>query len=106
MVQDLLDAMRVQAGARLPIELRACELVEIVRRTLERLQIEYGERFVLIAPNPVRGYLAPDALERAIENLCSDAVKYGASSQPITVTVRETHGRAILTVHNHGAHIA
>jgi signal transduction histidine kinase len=105
MVQELLDAMRVQAGARLPIEIQACDLVEVVRHTLERLQLECGERFVLVAPHPVRGHVAPDALERAVENLCSNAVKYGAPSQPITVTVRETHERAILTVHNHGPHI-
>ena len=37
--------------------------------------------------------------------LASNAAKYGAPSRPITVAVREMHGRAILTVHNHGAHI-
>jgi signal transduction histidine kinase len=105
MVQDLLDAMRVEAGARLPIEIKPCDLVEVVGQTLERLETEYGERFVLVAPKPVRGYLAPDALERAVENLASNAVKYGAPSHPITVAVREAHGRAILTVHNHGPHI-
>jgi signal transduction histidine kinase len=105
MLQDLLNAMRVRTGARLPIEIKSCDFVQTVRRTLERLQTEYGERFVLLAPNQISGYFAPDALERAVENLCSNAVKYGAPSHPITVAMRETHGRALLTVHNHGAHI-
>ena len=32
MVRDLLDAMRVQAGARLTLEIKPCDLVEVVRR--------------------------------------------------------------------------
>ena len=79
--------------------------MEVVRHTLERLKTQYGERLILVAPNPVRGHLAPDALQRAVENLTDNAVKYGAPSHPITVAVREGHGRAIVTVHNYGAHI-
>jgi signal transduction histidine kinase len=105
MVQDLLDTMRVQAGAPLQIDLEPCDLVRLVRDTLERLQAEHGARFVLVAPEPVRGHFAPDVLQRALENLTDNAVKYGVPASPITVTVREMHGRALLTVHNHGAHI-
>jgi signal transduction histidine kinase len=105
MVQDLLNAMRVQAGARLHLEIVACDLVEVVRHTIDGLRAEHGDRIVLVAPEPVHGFLAPDPLQRAVENLADNAVKYGAPSRSITVTVRETHGRAIVTVHNHGPHI-
>jgi signal transduction histidine kinase len=104
MVQDLLDTMRVQTGARLPLELEECDLVEVVRNALGHLRPEHGDRLVLSAPAPVRGYVAPDALRRAVENLVTNALKYG-DSRPITVAVRQAHERAILTVHNHGAHI-
>ncbi len=105
MLQDLLNAMRVQAGARLHIELQPCDMVEVVRQTIERLQLDQGARLVLVAPNPVRGYFAPDALRRAIENLVDNAVKYGDPSEPITITVRPVHERLMLEVHNRGAHI-
>jgi signal transduction histidine kinase len=105
MVQDVLNAMRVQAGARLQLEIKACDLVEVVRQTLDRTQLEGAGRFVLAAPEPVRGYFAPDVLQRAVENLVDNAVKYGAPSRPITIGVHENHGRAILTVHNQGTHI-
>lgn len=105
MLRELLDAMRVQTGARLQLELTACDLVDVVRDTLERATVEHGSRFVLVAPTPVRGHLAPDALQRAIENLADNAVKYGDPEQPVTVTVDQTHGRAIVSIHNHGAHI-
>ena len=105
MLRDLLSAMRAQAGVRLSLEISRCDLVEVVRQSLDRCEIEAGNRFVLIAPRPVRGYLDAEALGRAVENLASNALKYGAPFGPITVTVSETHGRAILTMHNHGGHI-
>ena len=105
MIQDLLDATRVQTGARLQLDIEECDVVEVVRETLDQLRTEYGERFVLEAKKPVRAYFAPDALRRAVQNLATNAVKYGADSRPIDVTVRETFERVILTVHNHGAPI-
>jgi hypothetical protein len=57
MVRDLLEAMRVQTGARLALELKPCDLVEVVGQSLDRFQTEAGERIVLVAPAPVRGHL-------------------------------------------------
>ena len=105
MVQDLLDVMRVQSGARLQLELEECDLVDVVRKTVEHLRVEIGDRLVLEAPEPVRGHFACDSVRRTVENLASNAVKYGSPHDPITVTVRGSHGRAIIKVHNHGSYI-
>jgi signal transduction histidine kinase len=105
MVQDLLDAMRVQSGGRMKLEIERCDLVEVARQALEQLQAEHGDRFVLEVPASIPGYLAADPLRRAIENLGRNAVKYGAASRPITIRVREMHERAIITVHNEGSYI-
>jgi signal transduction histidine kinase len=105
MIQDVLDGLRIQTGARPRLDLQECDLVALVRETLERLQAEYGERFSLVAEEPVLGYMAHDALRRALENLVSNAVNHGDATRPITVTVSQTHGRALLSVHNHGDHI-
>jgi signal transduction histidine kinase len=105
MVQDLLDAMRAQTGARLQIDIEACDLVEVAQQALERFQSEHADRFVLRAAGAVRGHVAPEALGRAVENLIANALKYGARSRPITVTVSGAHGRGIITVHNEGPHI-
>jgi signal transduction histidine kinase len=69
MLQDLLNAMRAQAGARLQLDITHCDLVEVVRQTLVRIQAEQGDRVVLVAPEPVEGHVAPDAIQRAVENL-------------------------------------
>jgi signal transduction histidine kinase len=105
MLQDLLDGMRMESGARLQLELRPCDLVEIVCEAIERLRPAYGDRFRLDAGRPVHGYFDPDALGRAITNLATNAVKYGSTSHEISVKVRAAHGRALMTIHNDGQHI-
>jgi signal transduction histidine kinase len=104
-LRELLDAMRIRAGARLQLAIEPCDLVAVVRQTIEALRTEHGDRFDLVAPPAIDGYAAPDALRRAIENLAENAVKYGDPFRTITIDVYEMHGRAIFKVHNHGAHI-
>jgi signal transduction histidine kinase len=105
MVQDLLDAMRAQAGAQLDLQFAECDLAELVREAIDHLCTVYGDRFVLVAPAPVRGHFGIDPMRRAIENLAINAVKYGAAGRPITITVKELHERAFILTHNEGAHI-
>lgn len=76
---------------------------ELVRDVLHNLELTYGERFRLtVESEPVRGHLDPDAIRRALENLLTNAVKYGASHRPITVRVSELFERLQLAVHNEG----
>jgi signal transduction histidine kinase len=105
MVQDLLDAMRAQAGAQLDLEFVEYDAVEIAREALDQLRTVYGDRFVLAATEPVRGWFGVDPLRRAIENLAINAVKYGAAGRPIAITVRQLHERVFVLVHNEGPHI-
>ncbi|MFN7132941.1 MAG: sensor histidine kinase [Myxococcales bacterium] len=105
MLQDLLDAMRLQAGGRLPLELEPCDLLEIVHAAVEQTAAQHGERFVIIATEPVQGWFARDPLRRAVENLANNAVKYGSGTRPVTLSVTGKHGRARIRVHNHGGYI-
>ncbi len=106
MVRDLLDVARVGAGRRLQLEITSCELVALARGVVENMELTHGQRFVLVAKEPaVHGHWSEEALRRALENLLTNAVKYGSSQHPITVTLGHTHERVQLAVHNHGPHI-
>jgi signal transduction histidine kinase len=105
MVQDLLDAMRAQTGAPLDVQFSECDIVDVAREAIDHLRTVYGDRFVLVAPAPVRGHFGVDPMRRAIENLAINAVKYGAARRPITVTVKALHERVFILVHNEGPHI-
>lgn len=105
MIRDLLDASRIRAGERLPLELSAFELVALVKDTVEHLEGIHGERFQVVAVDPIHGHWSADGLRRAVENLAGNALKYGSADRPVTITMRETHGRAFVMVHNHGSYI-
>lgn len=53
----------------------------------------------------MRGYWDRAALKRTLENLVSNAVKYGSPGTPVTIKVDEVYGRLLLSVHNEGAPI-
>ncbi|TQF11609.1 GAF domain-containing sensor histidine kinase [Myxococcus llanfairpwllgwyngyllgogerychwyrndrobwllllantysiliogogogochensis] len=103
MVRDLLDANLIRAGRRLALQLAPCDLDVIARDVIEELSLLHGERFLLVAPEQqVRGNWSADQLRRALWNLVSNAVKYGASDAPITLIVARTEQGACVSVHNEG----
>jgi PAS domain S-box-containing protein len=106
MIQDLLDANRLRVGETLPLEITGCDLGAIAKETLEELAQVHGDRFVLRAPESLHGYWSSSDLRRVIENLCNNAVKYGARERPVTVTVTQPEPeQVLLSVHNWGTPI-
>jgi signal transduction histidine kinase len=101
MIRDLLDANRIRAGEPLPLRLESCDLCALAHQVEEEARALYGERFVVNCAE-VRGTWSPDELRRALWNLVSNAVKYGAAGQPITISVTSSTDGARASVHNFG----
>jgi signal transduction histidine kinase len=105
MIRDLLDANRLRAGESLPLRLDKCDLVALAEQVAEEARALHGDRFIVKAEGPVRGVWSRDDLHRAIWNLVTNAVKYGAPSQPITISVTSRDNVAHVAVHNTGTPI-
>lgn len=54
----------------------------------------------------IEGYWCRASMKRVLENLVSNAQKYGDSSKAITVSVRQIDSRMFLGVHNEGSPIS
>jgi signal transduction histidine kinase len=104
MIQDLLDASRVQFGERIHFEVEQGELYSMLRDALTHLAAIYGDRFILDG-KPVHGYWNMDAFRRAVENIVTNAVKYGDPAKKITIHLEEIKGRVVVSVHNEGSYI-
>jgi signal transduction histidine kinase len=104
MIQDLLDASVVQVGEKLPLKISECDILSIVRDVVVDLPIT-EQRRVHINGGAVRGCWDGNALRRAIENVVSNAFKYGTLSTPISIRIATINERMILSVHNEGKHI-
>lgn len=102
MIQTLLDANLIRAGERLPVQPEPCALRRIVRDVLDEYATLHGDRFRLCAPRELDGYWDPRFLRRILENLLSNALKYGAAEAPITVSLEEAGEQVLLRVHNDG----
>lgn len=105
MIRDFLDASRIRAGQRLSVVLAECDVTAIARDLVEELGTLHGDRFVIEARERVRAYLSADELRRAIWNLATNAVKYGAQDRPITISIGLQGSEVLVAVHNHGSPI-
>jgi signal transduction histidine kinase len=102
MIRDLLDASRIKAGITLALKPSQCDLSEVARATVEELTVIYGNRFELSASAPLLGAWDETAVRRILENLATNAVKYGAKDQPIKIMVHAVNDEAELSVRNEG----
>ncbi|MBS1958285.1 MAG: PAS domain-containing protein [Bdellovibrionales bacterium] len=103
MIRDLLDSDRIKAGEGIPIKTETLRLDELVGRVVEDLNSLNSSRFQFEnGAGAVSGNWDPDAIQRVIENLTSNAMKYGDPRTPITVGLRTAPNLVELSVHNQG----
>ena len=101
MTRDLLDCMVFEGGQRLPLHLEEFDLAvlayEVVQQTIER-----GALQVQIEFESAVGHWCRASLQRALENLLGNAIKYRTPGTPILVKVGSTGHRVQLSVQNEG----
>jgi two-component system sensor histidine kinase VicK len=103
MIENLLDANRIKAGEPLALHMQDTALVSIVTETLDDLSTVLGDQVVLDCMDAaINGVWNANAVRRIIDNLCSNAFKYGRHRSPITVSLRQDSQTAIISVHNLG----
>lgn len=102
MIRDLLDANSIKAGEKLPLEIGHCNLNNLVSETLDEFNAVHGERFIFRSKEMIEGNWSCSGLRRILENLCNNAIKYGAPQSPITVTIEKKNTWVSLMVHNEG----
>lgn len=107
MIRDLLDANRIKSGEGIPLNYQEVILNLTVEYVVSELEDLFGNRFVVINNSgEVRGLWDVSAIQRIIENLASNAIKYGDKNSQVTISVERSGGYAILSVHNEGQPIA
>jgi signal transduction histidine kinase len=104
MIQELLDTMLFQQGERLHFRPTHFDIADVVREVCEQSAAVHGSRFETDGAS-ITGWWGRDAIKRALENLISNAVKYGSPDMPIRIAFAEYHGRIELSVRNEGAPI-
>ena len=105
LVNDLLDIQRIEAG-KLDIDRQPIELNALVRDCLEHNRAyadKFGSHFVLHDTAP--GIMIdgdPQRLAQVLDNLLSNAAKYGREQDEVTVRITRDEGWARVSVEDHG----
>lgn len=102
MISNLLDANRIRSGEKLPIHPEPMELNQLIHETLADLILVHGERFVYSSAGPVHGKWDPRGVRRIVDNLCNNAIKYGASETPVVINLEQNDQEVWISIQNQG----
>lgn len=100
MMIELVDALTVDRGAKLPLNLSQFDIKQLIDCLAQEFNVMVGGR-VEVHAEPLLGYWCKNSLLRALENLLTNAFKYGDGKR-VLIRTQEIHGRLMLTVHNTG----
>ena len=106
MIHDLLDVSRLRNGESLSLQVVECDLDAMIRGVVDEASAIHGKRFVVKSPEPIKGLWDCNGLQRAVENLVGNAIKYSTPESPITLSLGHGKKTIELTIHNEGKPIA
>lgn len=102
MMEELLEALTLQGGARLPLTIERFDAYDLVSHVRDQYTLSQanGVKFQALGDSVI-GHWCRSSMRRAVENLVNNAIKYGDNSV-VTMQTREARGRLMLSVHNEG----
>ena len=100
MIQTLLDASVLRGQMRLKLQLTSFDIMALVEEVCADIPL-LGQRVNVIGEKII-GQWCRVSMKRALENLLSNARKYGDASQAITVQLRREDHMLVMSVHNEG----
>ena len=103
MVRELLDFTQVRLGGGLKIERQPADLHELIRGVVQEVEeAQPGVRIHHEARGEGRGTWDEDRLQQVVQNLVTNALKYGAPGEVVSVFTEGHEDTVTLGVHNQG----
>ncbi|MBB3219526.1 sensor histidine kinase [Pseudoduganella umbonata] len=103
MIQTLLDAALAHEQMNLKLHLTSFDIMTLVEEICADLPV-LGKH-VSVLGERIIGHWCRDSMKRVLENLLTNAQKYGDSARPIKVQVQREDDSMLLSVHNEGVPI-
>jgi signal transduction histidine kinase len=100
MIQTLLDASLLKTHMKLKLHIDALDILTFAKEVCADLPSLDGR--IKVVGKSIEGYWCRTSMKRLLENLLSNAYKYGKPEGAVTVGVSSYDGRMMLSVHNEG----
>lgn len=104
LIEDLLNTTVLRAGGKLQIATEEVNLKKLIADIIDHLPFD-KEHLLHYEGDEIIGYWDKSHIQRAIENLVSNAFKYGDKDKEVSIKATEQYGRVMIAVHNYGGHI-
>ncbi len=105
MVNNLLDGSRIESGLK-EYHFEICSLDDIVSSVLKKMSYMIKKHGFSIHYSPPRSIITigadKDAIEQAVINLISNAIKYSTKNKYIHVSLKKNKGFGICSIHDKG----
>ncbi|RPJ79454.1 MAG: PAS domain-containing protein [Alphaproteobacteria bacterium] len=102
LITEFLDNNRIRCTQSPISDFVKLDMLELVTNTIENLVTIHGDRFRLESHGDLTGYWNLIAIKRILENLISNAVKYGDRLSPILIKIIDQGDQVVLSVTNVG----
>ncbi|MFD2366266.1 sensor histidine kinase [Pseudoduganella sp. GCM10020061] len=101
MATQMLDNLLESGAAAMPLRIEQFDMAALVAEVAEHTASFHGVDLQVL-PASAHGYWCRSSLQRAIENMISNAIKHGAPNTPVQLWVHLTSTRVKVSVHNDG----
>ncbi len=107
MVGDLMDLSRLEAQ-RLELARQRLDVQSVVHAAVERIAVDTADRSleVRVHGEPRPADIDPDRIAQVMDNLLTNAIKYGSPETPVVVDVEAGAGEVSVAVTNQGSGIS
>ena len=107
LVEGLLESITIKAGEGMMLSFQQVNLYEDIQTVYAEACEVYDEEIILeCEEKDLNGIYDPTAVRRLLENLLTNAIKYGHSEKPVTIRVENGDPKELsIAVHNFGVPI-
>ncbi|MBL3657860.1 sensor histidine kinase [Fulvivirga sediminis] len=107
LAEGLLDTISIKSGEGMMLNFTEENILHDIEWIYKEAQDIYSCEIIMDVPDQgIIGIFDGTAIRRMLENLITNAIKYGNASLPITIKVKDEADVVCISVHNHGNPIA